>query len=90
MANLQIKGIQDDLYVEIKRLADDENRSVSQQVVFLLKEYLTRKKFVQAQKSPAQVLLALSGSWQDDRGSDQIIDEIKQTRKISIKLKKGF
>ena len=90
MANLQIKGIQDDLYTEIKRLAADENRSVSQQVVFLLKEYLTRKKFVQTQKSPAQVLLALSGSWQDDRESDLIIDEIKQTRKKSIKLKEGF
>jgi len=90
MANLQIKGIQDDLYAEIKRLAADENRSVSQQVVFLLRQFLTRKRFVQNQKSPAQILLALSGSWQDDRGSAQIIDEIKQTRRKSFKLKEGF
>lgn len=90
MANLQIKGINEDLYVEIKKLAADENRSVSQQVVFLLKEYLTRKKFIQTHKSPAQVLLELSGSWQDDRKSEQIIDEIKKARKTSVKLKKGF
>lgn len=90
MANLQIKGINEDLYVEIKKLATDENRSVSQQVVFLLKEYLTGKKFIQTHKSPAQVLLELSGSWQDDRKSEQIIDEIKKARKTSVKLKKGF
>lgn len=90
MANLQIKGINEDLYIEIKKLAADENRSVSQQVVFLLKQYLAGKKFIQAHKSQAQVLLALSGSWHDDRESDQIIDEIRQARKTSVKLKKGF
>ncbi|MFO7665273.1 MAG: hypothetical protein R6V76_01480 [Desulfobacterales bacterium] len=91
MANLQIKGIQDDLYEDIKRLAACENRSVSQQVVFLLKEYLARRKFFQTtQKTPAQVLLELSGSWQDDKGGDQIIKEIRQARKKSIKLEEGF
>lgn len=90
MANLQIKGIQDNLYAEIKRVAAEENRSVSQQVVFLLKEYLSRRKLIQAQKSPAQTLLSLSGSWQDDRDADFIIDEIKEARRKSVKLKQGF
>ncbi|MBW2206453.1 MAG: hypothetical protein JRG79_06040 [Deltaproteobacteria bacterium] len=90
MANLQIKGIQDDLYAEIKKLASAENRSVSQQVVFLLREYLANRKFFQVQKTPAQALLALSGSWQDDRGAEKIIDEIKQARKNSVKLKEGL
>ena len=44
MANLQIKGIQDELYAEIKKLAAAENRSVSQQILFLVKQYLARKK----------------------------------------------
>ena len=44
MANLQIKGIEDGLYAEIKDLAAAENRSVSQQILFLVKEYLARKK----------------------------------------------
>jgi hypothetical protein len=90
MANLQIKGIQDDLYSEIKKLAAVENRSVSQQVVFLLKEYLSRKNLAQTQKTSAQVLLALSGSWQDNRETELIIDEIKQVRRKSVKLKEGF
>jgi hypothetical protein len=90
MANLQIKGVQDELYAEIKRLAAAENRSVSQQVLFLLKEYLARKKYLDTQKSPAQVLLELSGSWEDERKAQQIIDEIKRARKDSKKLKKGL
>jgi len=40
MANLQIKNMDDDFYKKIKALADAENRSVSQQVIFLVKDYL--------------------------------------------------
>ncbi|MEE9120246.1 MAG: hypothetical protein V3U56_03020 [Syntrophobacteria bacterium] len=90
MANLQIKNIQDELYEEIKKLALAENRSVSQQVLFLVKEYLAKRKHLTAAKSPAQVLLELSGSWEDDRDAKQIIKQIKGARKSSRKLEKGF
>ena len=90
MANLQIKNIQDELYKEIKKLAAAENRSVSQQVLFLVKEYLAKRKQLTATKSPAQVLLELSGSWEDDKNAKQIVKEIKSARKSSRKLEKGF
>ena len=90
MANLQIKNIRDDLYEEIKKLAAAENRSVSQQVLFLVKEYLAKRKHLTAAKSPAQVLLELSGSWEDDKNAEQIVKEIKSARKSSRKLEKGF
>jgi len=90
VANLQIKGIQDELYEEIKKLAAAENRSVSQQVLFLLKQYVARAKHPGTLDTPAQVLLALSGSWQDDRPAQEIITEIKEARKNSRKLAKGF
>ncbi|MGB5923783.1 MAG: hypothetical protein WBF29_01895 [Syntrophobacteria bacterium] len=90
MANLQIKNVADDLYEEIKKLASAENRSVSQQVLFLVKEYLAKRKHLTAAKSPAQVLLELSGSWEDDRNAEQIVREIKSARKSSRKLEKGF
>jgi len=48
MANLQIKGIDENLYAQIKKLAAAENRSVSQQIVFLAKEYLVKRKGFQA------------------------------------------
>ena len=90
MANLQIKNIQDELYEEIKKLAAAENRSVSQQVLFLVKEYLAKRKHFAATKSPAQVLLELSGSWEDDKNAERIVKEIKSARKSSRKLEKGF
>ncbi len=90
MANLQIKGIQDELYAEIKKLAAAENRSVSQQILFLVKQYLARKKHLNTLKTPAEVLLELSGSWEDDKKAQQIIAEIKEARRNSRKLAEGF
>ncbi len=90
MANLQNKGIQDELYAEIKKLAAAENRSVSQQILFLVKQYLARKKHLNTLKTPAEVLLELSGSWEDDKRAQQIIAEIKEARRNSRKLAEGF
>jgi hypothetical protein len=90
MANLQIKGIEDNLYAEIKKLAADEDRSVSRQVLFLVKEYLTKRHLLRTLKTPAQVLLELSGSWEDDRDAQEIISKIKIARKNSKKLRGGF
>ena len=90
MANLQIKGIKEELYAEIKKLASAENRSISQQILFLVREYLGRKNYLSTLKSPAQVLLELSGSWQDDKGAEQIISEVKHACINSKKLEEGF
>ncbi len=90
MANLQIKGIEDELYRELKKMAAEENRSVSQQTLFLVKEYLARKRQMRALKTPAQILLDLSGSWEDNRGSAKILAQIKKARRNSKKFKEGF
>lgn len=90
MANLQIKGIEENLYDEIKALAASENRSISQQVLFLIKDYLVKKRHFDVVKTPAQVLLDLAGSWEDDRDAKKIITDLKKLRKNSKKLTKGF
>jgi len=90
MANLQIKGIEDDLYNEIKKMAAADNRSVSQQILFLVKSYMSKKPRWNATKSAAEVLIDLHGSWQDERDADQIIDQVKRARRKSRSLKKGF
>ncbi len=90
MANLQIKGMNDELYASLKDLAASENRSISQQVLFLVKLYLCRKHQFQKIKTPAQVLLELAGSWEDVRSSENIIKDLKNNRKNSQKLSKGF
>jgi len=90
MANLQIKSIDDDLYAQLKALAASENRSVSQQVLFLLKGYLAKEQQLQNTKTPAQVLLELSGSWDDAKTPEQIVRMLKNARKNSQKLAEGF
>ena len=90
MANLQIKGMDDDLYNSLKDLAESENRSIGQQVIYLLKLYLGRKNQFQKIKTPAQFLLELAGSWEDIRSPERIMKELKNDRKNSHKLSKGF
>lgn len=90
MANLQIKGIDDTLYENLKAMAAAQNRSVSQQVLFLVKSYLAKGKQLDDQKTAAQVLLELSGSWIDSRSPAEIVKAIKASRKNSSKLEQGF
>ena len=90
MANLQIKGIDDRLYEELKALAAMENRSLSQQVLFLIRALISRKKSFELSKSAAEVLLELSGSWHDSREPGDIVSEIRKSRKNSKKLEQGF
>jgi hypothetical protein len=90
MANLQIKGIDDVLYEQIKNIAVSENRSVSQQILFLVKDYLAKRGPLSCAKTPAGVLLELSGSWEDRRSAEAIVREIKAGRKNSRKLNRGM
>jgi plasmid stability protein len=90
MAILQIKNIDDEFYKKIKMLSDRENRSISQQVLFLLKDYVSKYESIQRSKTPAQILLDLSGSWDDATAADQIIAKIKKQRINSTKLSEGF
>jgi hypothetical protein len=90
MSNLQIKGIDEDLYAQIKEMATEENRSLSQQILYLAKEYLAKRKKIRTAKPPAQVLLELSGSWADDRKAEEIIKELRKSRRNSQKRGKGW
>ena len=90
MANLQIKNIDERLYQQFKRLAANENRSVSQQVLYLIRNHLSRKGRLQPEEAAAQVLLDLAGSWEDLRTSEQIVSDLKASRRMSRKLSKGL
>jgi len=90
MANLQIKGIDDQLYHQLKQLAAGQNRSVSQQVVLLIRDHLAHKDSHRRQPTPAQVLLELAGSWEDQRPASQLVAELKRARRSSSKLSGGL
>ena len=77
------KLIDNELYNELKRIATEENRSVSQPTLFLIRDYVAKRQKVRGTKSPAQVLIELSGSWKDDRKPEEIIPQIRKARKSS-------
>lgn len=90
MSNLQIKGIEEGLYRELKRLAAEENRSVSQQLLFLIRRSLAERRRVKREDSAADVLLSMAGSWEDSRPAERILDDIRESRRSSKKFSDGF
>jgi len=90
MAILQIKGVDDEFYKQIKELAAAENRSVSQQILYLTRRYLASAQDKRSAKTAAEVLLELAGSWNSSSTADEIIKDIKSRRVNSTRLKDGF
>lgn len=89
MANLQIKGVDEDFYQDLKRMAAAGHRSVSRTVLAAIKEYLAKQVEVDRAKAPGEVLLSLSGSWEDDRTAEEISEEIRLSRRSSRRAR-GF
>lgn len=91
MANLQVKGIDEGLYAQLKDLATAENRSVSQEVIYLVKTHLASRKGRQTNApNPAEVLLQLAGSWGDARPAKEIVAEIDSAKVNSHRLAGGL
>jgi plasmid stability protein len=78
MATLQVRSVDDQLYEALGKRALMENRSISQEVVFILKAYLSSPP-LKYQEATAR-FLEICGSWEDRRGADDIVAEIRQSR----------
>ncbi|MEA3266767.1 MAG: antitoxin [Candidatus Fermentibacteria bacterium] len=87
MANLQVRDIDDRLYESIRMLAKSDKRSISQEVVHILEKYLSRPE--SSGRNPTDEFLKLSGSWEDERSADEIISEIRESRRNSSRFEKN-
>ena len=89
MANLQVKSIDDRLYKLLGQKAKMDNRSISQEVIAIIKEHLS-----EPQKNNAILatdrFLEMCGTWKDNRSPDEIITDIRNSRKVSNRFKKGI
>ncbi len=81
MANLQVKGIDDALYKALGARAEMDNRSISQEVVMMIREFLARP--AAAAQEATEAFLALSGSWADERSAQEIAKGIRKSRRRS-------
>ena len=78
MANLKVKSIDDDLYESLGRRAAMEYRSISQEVVSILKAYLSIPGS-QNQKV-SQQFLELCGTWEDDESAESLAKMVRDSR----------
>lgn len=89
MANLQIKGVDEEFYQDLKRMAAEGHRSVSGTVLLAIREYLAKQAAVNRATAPGETLLALSGSWEDDRPAGEIAADIRAARR-NARSPRGF
>ena len=87
MANLQVRDIDEKLYNTIKKIASSERRSISQEVVYILENYLSQPDLLK--NNPTDEFLKLSGSWDDERTAEKIVEEIKENRQNSNRFRNG-
>lgn len=78
MANLQVKSIDDDLYESLGRRAAMENRSISQEVVSILKAYLSIPN--SQNKKISEQFLELCGTWEGAESAESLAKNIRDDR----------
>jgi plasmid stability protein len=86
MAVLQVRTMDDDLYAALGRRAAMDNRSISQEVIAIIKEFLAKPA---SSVSPETEAFKLAGSWVDDRSAEEIAGSIRAARK-SDRFKETF
>ena len=84
MAILQVRGIDDSLYKALGARAEIENRSISQEVVMMIREFLAQPGSSAEEATAA--FLELSGSWADERSPEDITRGIRKSRRESSRF----
>ena len=77
MAVLQVRNMTDELYGALGRRAALDNRSISQEVIEIIKTYLATP---QHHRGGDEEVLKMAGSWDDAREANEIVTELRQAR----------
>ena len=85
MATLQVKGLDDALYRALGARAAMENRSVSQEVVTMIQEHLSRSN--PDPRAATRAFLDLCGSWGGTKSAKQIASSVRQARRTGKRFK---
>lgn len=86
MATLQVKGIDNRLYAALGARAAADKRSISQEVVFMIEEFLSRSP--SDHRAATSSALELAGSWQDDRSPSEIASDLRKARRTGKRFRR--
>ena len=87
MATLQVRDIDDRLYELLRSRAKQQHRSISQEVIHIIEDYLSRTKRVFLDQTEA--FLELSGAWEGEESAEDILRVIREGRTDSIRFTKN-
>ncbi len=79
MATLQVKGIDDQLYAALGARASMNNRSISQEVITIIQESLSRPPADPG--AATRSFLELCGAWEDERSAAAIAADLRRSRR---------
>ena len=85
MATLQVKGFDEALYRALGARAKQENRSISQEVVKLVQDFLARPSG--SAEEASRTFLTLCGSWKDKRSPRQIAQDVRKSRRTARRFR---
>jgi len=84
MAILQVRDVDDGLYSILKSIARREHRSLSHEVISILKSFV-QKPETSAHEATNE-FINLCGAWKDKKTADQLIKELRDARKNSSRF----
>jgi hypothetical protein len=84
MATLQVRDIDDRLYDFLKTSAKMQNRSISQEVITIIQNYLNSN--TKQLRNSTLEFLSLSGAWLDDKEPEEIVSGIRNGRNKSTRF----
>jgi hypothetical protein len=76
MATLQVRDIDNRLYHFLKASAKLQNRSISQEVVTIIEDYLNSSR--NRSGNATSEFLALAGAWKDEKSAGKIVAQIRK------------
>jgi len=85
MSNLQVKDIDENLYRALKIRAKNKHRSVSQEVIRLIEDYLTRPD--DSNIDDTRQFLSLSWEGENEESAKELIAVIRKNRRDSRRFK---
>lgn len=86
MATLQVKGMDDRLYGALRRRAEMDDRSISQEVIYIVRNFLARPTTDMAEAT--RRWLDSAEAWEDDRSTEEIIADMTRGRRYAPRFVK--
>lgn len=84
MATVELTNVDEWMYAALLARAQQENRSVGEEAELLLRESLASQ--IKSPRKATEAVLEVAGSWQDSRTTEEIVEDIRDSRRSGDRL----